>query len=607
MPRDAGCSRLVTHREFDTMHTAFRSPAITLTSQPSADLHADLLVIPVFSDDDFSDEAALDAASGGDVQRAKQRGELTGKPFEVLATTTAFANWKTPRALLVGAGSRKDVTADHLRRIAIVGGLSARQRRLPRVTVIDRAGMSVSADDAAQAIAEGLCLANYDGASYRTGGPLSSWIDAAQVRISSDGAGVPEALERGHVLGDFTNQARALANAPGNELTPRIFAERAQAIAKDAGLGVEILDEEKISALKMGMLLGVARGSQEPPRLVALRHDPPNAVKGVVLGLVGKGITFDTGGISIKPADNMDKMKDDMSGGAAVICAMSAIARLKVPVRVVAVVPMTENMPGGKAFKPGDVLTSAAGKTVEIINTDAEGRLILGDGLWYARELGATHLVDVATLTGACVVALGKTTTGLFGSPSGWVEAVRRASGAGGRSFLANAGVRRLQGSTQERDRRLHQHRRPAGRRNHRSALPEGVRRRTALGAHGHRWNRVGRGGEAVSAQGRNGSRRSHAGRACAGRDDVERAKSQELMFVLNLLQDKPIIVDVGKPAEPTPDISLDFVVGMFAMAGIFLLVALVGSLIVAGVILVRKRRQQRLSPDDQTHTTLRI
>ena len=416
------------------MQTAYKSPAITLASQASADLHTDLLVIPVFSDDDFSDEATLDAASGGEVQRARGRGELTGKLYEVFATS--LSNWKTPRALLVGAGSRKDFTADHLRRIAIVGGLGARQRRLTKVAVVDRLGTPVGAEQAAQALAEGLCLANYDGASYRTTGQPPSWIEAAQVRISTQGPAVSEALERGHVLGDFSNEARTLANLPGNDLTPRIFAERARAIATDAGLGVEVLDEQKITALKMGMLLGVARGSQEPPRLVVLRHDPPNAMAGIVLGLVGKGITFDTGGISIKPADNMDKMKDDMSGGAAVICAMSAIARLKVPVRVVAIIPMTENMPGGKAFKPGDVLTSAAGKTVEIINTDAEGRLILGDGLWYARELGATHLVDVATLTGACVVALGKTTTGLFGSPAGWVEAVRRASArAGDRSW----------------------------------------------------------------------------------------------------------------------------------------------------------------------------
>jgi len=215
-----------------------------------------------------------------------------------------------------------------------------------------------------------------------------------------------------------------------------VFAERARVVAKSAGVKVDVLDEKRIAELKMGMLLGVARGSQEPPRLVVLRHEPDNAIPGVVLGLVGKGITFDTGGISIKPAENMDKMKDDMSGGAAVIAAMAAISRLNAPVRVIGIVPMTENMPGGRAVKPGDILTSAEGKTVEILNTDAEGRLVLGDGLWYARQLGATHLVDVATLTGACVVALGKTTSGLFGTPDAWVEEVRQASDrAGDRSW----------------------------------------------------------------------------------------------------------------------------------------------------------------------------
>ena len=237
----------------------------------------------------------------------------------------------------------------------------------------------------------------------------------------------------------------------GNALTPRMFAERATAIATDAGLAVEILDEARITDLKMGLLLGVARGSQEPPRLVVLRHEPakaagvgslrnPSSQQGngspsrtaPVLGLIGKGVTFDTGGISIKPAEDMDKMKDDMAGGAAVLCAMAAISRLQAPVRCVAVIPMTENMPGGRALKPGDVLTSAEGKTVEVLNTDAEGRLILGDAVWYARQLGATHLVDVATLTGSCVVALGKAATGLFGTPDAWVEQVRRAGGRAG-------------------------------------------------------------------------------------------------------------------------------------------------------------------------------
>jgi len=407
-----------------------------MTARPTADIHADLLVIPVFADDDLADEAGLDRASDGEVTRARERGELTGKPFETLVISTASSGWQTPRTVLVGAGGRKDFTADHLRRIAIVGGLAARQRRLTRVAVADRAGASFAPTLAAQAVAEGLCLANFDGGAYRTTGPQRTWIEAADVRVSGSAQGVSDALERGRVLGEYTNETRALANAPGNELTPRVFAERADGLAKAAGLSSEILDEQRIAALKMGMLMGVAQGSQEPPRLVILRHEPPNAIPGVVLGLVGKGITFDTGGISIKPAENMDKMKDDMSGGAAVICAMSAMARLKVPVRAVAVVPMTENMPSGRAVKPGDVLTSACGKTVEIINTDAEGRLILGDGLWYARELGATHLVDIATLTGACVVALGKTTSGLFGTPRPWVDAVHRASErAGDRSW----------------------------------------------------------------------------------------------------------------------------------------------------------------------------
>ena len=412
------------------MQTAFRSLALSVHALPAREISADLLVIPVFVDDDLADEPGLDGATGGELGRARARGEFTGKPFEMLAVATS--TWKTPRTMLVGLGPRKDVTTDHLRRLATIAGLGARQRRLARVAVVHRPGVSVADDQAAQVMAEGLALANFDGASLRTTGPAPSWIESGEIRVAGDRRSIEQGLARGCVLGEYSNEARNLANAPGNDLTPRAFADKASAIAKAAGLVIDILDEQRITALKMGLLLGVARGSQEPPRLVVLKHEPAGALPGVVLGLVGKGITFDTGGISIKPAENMDKMKDDMSGGAAVICAMAAIARLKVPVRCVGIVPMTENMPGGKAFKPGDVLTSASGKTVEILNTDAEGRLILGDGIWYAKELGATHLVDVATLTGAIVVALGKTTSGLFGTPDSWVESVRRASARAG-------------------------------------------------------------------------------------------------------------------------------------------------------------------------------
>jgi leucyl aminopeptidase len=233
------------------------------------------------------------------------------------------------------------------------------------------------------------------------------------------------AVHRGRVLAECTNLARALGNEPSNVLTPRELARRAELAADGTTLSVTVLDEAEIRARGMGLLLGVAQGSAEPPRVILLEHNPPGAPAHPVLGLVGKGITFDTGGISIKPADGMERMKVDMAGGAAVIGAMRAAALLGAPIRVIGVVPTTENMPGGRALKPGDVIRGASGKTVEVINTDAEGRLILGDGLWQARQLGATHLVDVATLTGACVIALGRVLAGLFGGPTSFIESVR--------------------------------------------------------------------------------------------------------------------------------------------------------------------------------------
>jgi leucyl aminopeptidase len=414
------------------MPIAFRTPSVGVTRRPASELDADLFIVPVFEDDDLSDLSWLDAATSGDIQRARDRGEFKGKQYDVFVTLFGPGS---RRAVLVGAGKRNACSGDKLRRTAITGGLQARARRLTRVAVVGRPGLTVSAIDAAQAVAEGIVLANFDGGSYKTDDPRT-FLESAQICVADDSADVKAAVERGVILGECSNIARDLANEPGNNLTPRVFADRARAIAEPAGLDIEVLDEQKIADLKMGLLLGVAQGSQEPPRVVVLRHEPKSASSGVVLGLVGKGITFDTGGISIKPAENMDKMKDDMSGGAAVIAAMSAISRLKVPVRCIGIIPMAENMPGGRAVKPGDVLTSAEGKTVEILNTDAEGRLILGDALWYARQRGATHLVDVATLTGACVVALGKTTSGLFGTPDNWVQAVLHASErAGDRSW----------------------------------------------------------------------------------------------------------------------------------------------------------------------------
>ena len=392
-------------------------------------LDADLLLVPWFQDEVPSGVPGLDAATGGEIARARAAGEFAGRLFDVFIAQTADAAWRPHRVVLIGAGPASSYSAETARQVAAVAGLSARARHVASAAFVLRgAGDSATL---AQAVAEGLTLSEFNVGSHKTGEPppaISPVWTVAMSQADESEARIAASVARGRLLAQCSNLARELSNEPGNTLTPREFARRASALAAEGGVKVEVLDENRIAELGMGLLLGVARGSSEPPRLMVFRYDPPGGHRqgAPVLGLVGKGITFDTGGISIKPADGMERMKDDMAGGAAVACAMRAIALLQAPIRVVGIVPTTENMPGGRAIKPGDILTSAAGKTVEVINTDAEGRLILGDGLWYAQQLGATHLVDVATLTGACVVALGKTTSGLFGTPAAWVEQVRR-------------------------------------------------------------------------------------------------------------------------------------------------------------------------------------
>ena len=240
-------------------------------------------------------------------------------------------------------------------------------------------------------------------------------------------------IDRGRIIAESQNFARELGNEPSNLLTPTLLAERAEAMAREAGLDIDILDEKRITDLKMGALLAVARGSVEPPRMIVLTYNPAKPVPGApVLGLVGKAITFDTGGISIKPANDMEKMKFDMAGGAAMLGVMRALARLRPAVKVIAVIPSSENMPGGRAQKPGDVQIAMSGKSIEVINTDAEGRLVLADGIAYTKQLGATHLIDAATLTGAIVVALASVNTGVFGSDTAFTERVLASAKAAG-------------------------------------------------------------------------------------------------------------------------------------------------------------------------------
>jgi len=278
----------------------------------------------------------------------------------------------------------------------------------------------------ASAAVEGAMLGDYEPDRYKTGDDKHS-LEAVAIA-----GGEEAAVERGRILAEAQNFTRAMANEPANLLTPMKMAEEARKMAAAFHLECEILEREQMEKLGMGALLGVAQGSAEPPALIVIRYKPAKTRSTDHLGLVGKGVTFDTGGISIKPSEGMEKMKYDMSGGAAMIGAMQAIAQLKPELAVTAFIPCVENMPGSRAQRPGDIVTAMSGKTIEVLNTDAEGRLILADALAYARQQGCTHLVDAATLTGAVVVALAHIHVGVFANNDALQDRVLKASKAEG-------------------------------------------------------------------------------------------------------------------------------------------------------------------------------
>ena len=415
------------------MHLGADTPPVDCTSGELGALEADLLCAPVFEDEGPEDLQRLDAALGGSISRARASGEIRGKTHELFFADVADTTWRTRRALLVGAGARGQYDASRARTVAGAAALAARDRRVRRLVFVCRAPGETP--PMAQAAVEGILLGAFRDTRFKSEDTGSPPLTAVVLFFGQD----PEpriqvAVERGVLLAGCSNLARELSNEPGNLFTPRVFADRALELVTGPYTTVEVLDEQAIASQGMGLLKGVAQGSVEPPRVIVMRYEPEDAVPGPILGLVGKGVTFDTGGISIKPADGMELMKRDMAGGAAVVCAMRAIGRLAPAVRVIGVVPAAENMPDGRAIRPGDVLTAANGKRVEVLNTDAEGRLILGDALTLAQRLGATHLVDIATLTGACVVALGHHASGLLGTPPAWVDSVRQvADGVGER------------------------------------------------------------------------------------------------------------------------------------------------------------------------------
>jgi len=416
------------------MHVPYEMPRFSVSGAAIADADVDLIIIPIAQDNAAAAASRYDGALGEDLKSALDRGEFSAKANEIYVARTPASGWRAARIVFVGGGPRSEINVEGIRRMATSSAQVARQQRRARIGWADIEPGAIAATARIETVAEGFALANFDNGVHKSRDADQFFISEGVI-FTSESAGAAAAA--GGAMGESINAARALINEPGNYLTPRVLAEKAAELASVKGITAEILDEKKIESLNMGLLLGVARGSIEPPRILVLKYSPEGAPAKQTLGLVGKGITFDTGGLSLKPADGMERMKDDMAGGASVVAALRSIALQQLPVRAIAIVPMTENMPGGKAIKPGDILKGASGLTVEVNNTDAEGRLILGDGLWYARQLGATHLVDVATLTGAIVVGLGKITTGLFGTPQPWVDHIERAADRAGEKIWA--------------------------------------------------------------------------------------------------------------------------------------------------------------------------
>jgi leucyl aminopeptidase len=388
----------------------------TLSLSPAAQLETECLAVVVLDRGEKEKTEAFVAASDKALQQAAQElisaGDLSGKIFE-LSWIHKPAGLKAKRLLLIGGGKAKNFSASELRKVAgaAVRALKPRNIRNLAFAVPEQ----VPAANAIKAIVEGALIGEFDSDTYKSD-RKDQKVESLTVVTSGDQQSLQRAVDDARVMGESQNFTRELVNEPSNRMTPTILAERAQAMCKEMGLKCDVFGPDKIKELKMGAFWGVAQGSDEPPALIVMRYEPAGAPAKPVLGLVGKGITFDTGGISIKPADGMEKMKYDMAGGATMIGVMRAISLLKPKVKVIAIVCATENMPSGKAQKPGDIQRAMSGKTIEIINTDAEGRLVLADGLCYARQLGCTHLIDAATLTGAVVVALGYANAGVFAS-----------------------------------------------------------------------------------------------------------------------------------------------------------------------------------------------
>lgn len=391
----------------------------------------EVLVLTHCEGDVLSKQATvIDKSMGGALRELLQSKEFEGKANE-LALVHTHGKVPAKRILLVGLGKEKDVTVDQLRQA--MGHTVKRVRQVKAgfftVAVPSVTPQGSSAVDVAQAMTEGAILGSYQFTAYRSDSVSAKDVEGMSLLAAETSAvrSIAEGIRRGTATAEAAVLVRDLCNHPSNVMTPARIASEAKAIAKEQSLTLKILEQKEMEKLGMGALLGVARGSHEPPKFIILEYKGSKKKDARPVVLVGKTITFDTGGISLKPAENMEHMKADMTGGAEVLASIRAAARLKLPLHLISILPVAENMPGGRAMKPGDVVTTLSGKTVEVQNTDAEGRLILADALAYATRYKPAALIDIATLTGACVVALGQFAIGMFGTDAGVKESVRKA------------------------------------------------------------------------------------------------------------------------------------------------------------------------------------
>jgi len=394
---------------------------VRIAAEAATSVVTGTLVLPLFTDKRLDGAAAeIDAALGGALTDVLESGEIAGKPNEIAVVHAKDRPYH--RVALIGLGERKAFTPAALAKLAGTAVRTLGKRNVAKLAIVLPDEAAADPLLAASAVAEGATAATLDTTTYRTEPDRPVVTDEVVILAGAlDGAALGAGCTRGTVLGEAVNYARLMALTPGNDMTPTIMAERARVLGAEAGLQVEVLDEAAMQAKGMGALLGVSRGSDEPATLTVMTYRG-NPSSPDLLALVGKGLTFDSGGISIKPALDMHEMKYDMCGGAGVIGAMYAIGKLKPKLNVIGIIPSSENLPGPRAVKPGDILRAMNGKTIEVINTDAEGRLLLADALCYARELGATRLVDAATLTGACVIALGHAASGVMSNDDAFVN-----------------------------------------------------------------------------------------------------------------------------------------------------------------------------------------